>query len=143
VVIQPSEQSFASGIELKCRRHGFRGVQSVGLGAIQQCWGLPVSYYDGHSCTASDLGTDPSNGLANVEPGDIVVHTVDGFNGNPALGIANILFTLPAATMECIKSAVPSGCRIVLWHSSSARLGIAGQWCRASVGLAERQYFAQ
>ena len=96
MVIQPSEQSFASGIELKCRRHGFRGVQSVGLGAIQQCWGLPVSYYDGHSCTASDLGTDPSNGLANVEPGDIVVHTVDGFNGNPALGIANILFTLPS-----------------------------------------------
>jgi len=49
-----------------------------------------------NSCTAKDLGTDPHNGGANVLPGDIVVHTVDGSNGNPALGVANVLFTLPA-----------------------------------------------
>jgi hypothetical protein len=49
-----------------------------------------------NSCTAKDVGTDPHNGRANVEPGDIVVHTVDSFNGNPALGVANFLFTLPA-----------------------------------------------
>ena len=49
-----------------------------------------------NSCTATDLGTDPHNGKANALPGDIVVHTVDGFNGNPANGVANFLFTLPA-----------------------------------------------
>lgn len=47
------------------------------------------------SCTANDLGTDPNNGLANVLPGDIVVHTVDTANGNPANGIASLLLTLP------------------------------------------------
>ncbi|PYT61527.1 MAG: hypothetical protein DMG35_09105 [Acidobacteria bacterium] len=50
-----------------------------------------------NSCTANSnaLGTDPINGLANVMPGDIVTHTVDPFNGNPANGVANFLFTLP------------------------------------------------
>jgi hypothetical protein len=48
-----------------------------------------------NSCTANDLGTDPINGLANVVPGDIVTHTVDGANGTPANGVANFLFTLP------------------------------------------------
>src|SRR6266478_1004430 len=48
-----------------------------------------------NSCTVSSLGTDPINGLANVMPGDIVTHTVDGFNGTPANGVANFLFTLP------------------------------------------------
>lgn len=49
-----------------------------------------------NSCTANDLGTDPNNGLANALPGDIVVHTVDGANGNPANGVASLLFTLPS-----------------------------------------------
>ncbi|PYT63148.1 MAG: hypothetical protein DMG35_05110, partial [Acidobacteria bacterium] len=35
------------------------------------------------------------NGIANVMPGDIVTHTVDPFNGTPANGAANFLFTLP------------------------------------------------
>jgi hypothetical protein len=35
--------------------------------------------------------------LANVVAGDVWVHTVDGFNGNPSLGAANVLFTLPAS----------------------------------------------
>jgi hypothetical protein len=47
-------------------------------------------------CTATALGTDPANGLPNVLPGDIVTHTVDPFNGNPANGVANFLFTLPS-----------------------------------------------
>ncbi len=47
-------------------------------------------------CTAVDLGPDPNNGKANALAGDIVVHTVDQFNGNPGLGVANIEFTLPS-----------------------------------------------
>ena len=35
--------------------------------------------------------------LANVVAGDVWVHTVDGSNGNPSLGPANVLFTLPAS----------------------------------------------
>ncbi|PYT52594.1 MAG: hypothetical protein DMG43_11250 [Acidobacteria bacterium] len=51
-----------------------------------------------NSCSANNFlfGTDPNNGLANVMPGDIVTHTVDGSNGNPASGVANFLFTLPS-----------------------------------------------
>ena len=49
-----------------------------------------------NSCTANDLGTDPHNGHPNARPGDIIVHTVDSANGNPADGVANFLFTLPA-----------------------------------------------
>lgn len=45
--------------------------------------------------TAPLFGTDPNNSLNNVMPGDILVHTVDSANGNPSLGLANILFTLP------------------------------------------------
>jgi hypothetical protein len=48
-----------------------------------------------NSCSAKSLGTDPHNGKRNVLSGDIVVHTVDGYNGNPGAGVANILFTLP------------------------------------------------
>jgi hypothetical protein len=50
-----------------------------------------------NSCSANNFlfGTDPNNGLANVMPRDIVTHTVDGSNGNPASGVANFLFTLP------------------------------------------------
>lgn len=49
-----------------------------------------------NACTAKYFGTDPHNGLANVMPGDIVVHTVDSANGNPSLGVATFHFTLPA-----------------------------------------------
>lgn len=51
-----------------------------------------------NACTSKHwFGTDPHNhGLPNAMPGDIVVHTVDSFNGNPALGAANVLFKLPA-----------------------------------------------
>src|SRR5260370_12341194 len=55
---------------------------------------LPV-FMKPNACTATALGTDPVNGLPNVMPGDIVTHTVDPFNGNPANGVANFLFTLP------------------------------------------------
>lgn len=48
-----------------------------------------------NSCALSIFGIDPNNGLANVMAGDIVTHTVDGFNGNLALGVANFKFTLP------------------------------------------------
>jgi len=34
-------------------------------------------------------------GGCNWQPGDVVVHTNDAFNGNPALGNANVLFTSP------------------------------------------------
>jgi hypothetical protein len=34
---------------------------------------------------------------ANVTAGDVWVHTVDSFNGNPSFGAANVLFTLPAS----------------------------------------------
>jgi hypothetical protein len=49
-----------------------------------------------NACAAKYFGTDPHNGLANVMPGDIVVHTVDSANGNPSLGVANFQFTVPA-----------------------------------------------
>lgn len=48
-----------------------------------------------NSCTAKDLGTDPHNKLPNVDAGDIVVHTVDSANGNPANGVANFVLTVP------------------------------------------------
>jgi len=49
--------------------------------------------------TASALfGADPNNpGQNNVLPGDVVMHTVDPFNGNPSLGVGNYLFTSAVA----------------------------------------------
>lgn len=51
-----------------------------------------------NSCAAKFFGTDPHNNLANVMPGDIVVHTVDSANGNPSLGEATVHFTVPAGS---------------------------------------------
>lgn len=47
-----------------------------------------------NACSAEFLNSlsSPASG---TRAGDIVVHTVDGGNGNPALGLANILFKLP------------------------------------------------
>lgn len=44
-----------------------------------------------NSCTANSFGIP-----GNVKPGDIVMHTVDPYNGNPGLGVGNFLFTLPS-----------------------------------------------
>lgn len=79
------------------------GAGSAFAGCNQPAWApsnnggnfLPA-LMKANTCTATDLGTDPHNGHPNVLPGDIVVHTVDSANGNPALGVANLLFTLPA-----------------------------------------------
>jgi len=49
-----------------------------------------------NACSANFFGTDPNNGLANVMLGDVVVHTVDSYNGNLSKGVANFSFTLPA-----------------------------------------------
>jgi len=62
-----------------------------------------------NSCTAKDLGNDPNNGKANAVPGDIVVHTVDGYNGNPANGVATSCSRCQPATMAGTRSAVSSG----------------------------------
>jgi hypothetical protein len=44
------------------------------------------------------LTLDPNNpGQPDAVVGDVIVHTVDGFNGNPSLGPANVLFTLPSS----------------------------------------------
>src|SRR5579872_354466 len=43
------------------------------------------------ACVATTENTEYP--LANVVPGDVWVHTVDGFNGNPSLGAANVQFT--------------------------------------------------
>jgi hypothetical protein len=77
-------------------------ANSAFVGCNQPAWApsnsggnfLPA-LMNANSCTANVLGTDPINGLANVMPGDVVTHTVDGFNGTPANGVANFLFTLP------------------------------------------------
>jgi uncharacterized protein (TIGR03437 family) len=59
---------------------------------------LPA-FFKLNACAAADPGlstVDPNNPpQPNIVAGDVVVHTVDGFNGNPSLGAANILFTLP------------------------------------------------
>jgi sugar lactone lactonase YvrE len=77
-------------------------ANSAFVGCNQPAWApsnsggnfLPA-VMNANSCTAAALGTDPVSGLPNVMPGDIVTHTVDPFNGNPANGVANVLFTLP------------------------------------------------
>ena len=47
-----------------------------------------------NACSAGAFST--ASGIpGNVKPGDIVTHTVDGFNGKPAAGVAKFLFTLP------------------------------------------------
>ena len=44
------------------------------------------------------MTSDPNNPpQPNILAGDVLLHTVDRFNGNPALGVANVLFTLPAS----------------------------------------------
>jgi sugar lactone lactonase YvrE len=78
-------------------------ADSAFVGCNQSAWApsnsggnfLPA-LMNANSCTANDLGTDPNSGLPNVLPDDIVTHTVDPFNGNPANGVANFLFTLPS-----------------------------------------------
>jgi hypothetical protein len=47
-----------------------------------------------YSCTPSILNAHSTPG--NIAPGDIVMHTVDPYNGNPALGVGNFRFTLPS-----------------------------------------------
>lgn len=79
------------------------GAGSAFAGCKQRAWApsdnsgnfLPALMKP-NTCTAKAMGIDPNNGKRNVLAGDIVVHTVDHFNGNPSLGVANILFTLPA-----------------------------------------------
>ena len=76
------------------------GAGSVFAGCNQPAWApsnisgnfLPA-LMKANSCTANDLVSVSSPG--NVLPGDVVAHTVDHFNGNPANGVANFLFTLP------------------------------------------------
>lgn len=46
-----------------------------------------------NSCTANLLVAQSTAG--NVKPGDILMHTVDPYNGTPALGVGNFLFKLP------------------------------------------------
>lgn len=79
------------------------GAGSAFAGCKQRAWApsdnsgnfLPALMKP-NTCSAKIMGPDPNTGKRNVMAGDIVVHTVDPFNGNPNLGVANILFTLPA-----------------------------------------------
>jgi hypothetical protein len=58
---------------------------------------LPAEF-QATSTAAAVFGADPNNpGHNNVLPGDVVMHTVDGFNGNPSLGVGNYLFTSAVA----------------------------------------------
>jgi len=75
------------------------------VGANQPAWApsnaggnfLPAEF-KANSTSANDFGSDPNNpGNNNVLPGDVVMHTVDGFNGNPGLGVGNYLFTSAVA----------------------------------------------
>jgi hypothetical protein len=83
----PLVESWTGGGYLNCSQPAWAPSNSAGdfLPALMKP----------NSCTAKYLGTDPHNGLPNVMPGDIVVHTVDGYNGDPAKGVANFLFTVP------------------------------------------------
>jgi hypothetical protein len=80
----------------------WNGAGSALVGCNQPAWApsnnsgdfLPALMKP-NSCAAKFFGTDPHNGLANVMPGDIVVHTVDSANGNPSLGVATFHFTVP------------------------------------------------
>lgn len=57
--------------------------------------GFLPAFLEVNACVTTTENTQyPS---ANVAAGDVWVHTVDGFNGNPSLGAANVLFTLPAS----------------------------------------------
>lgn len=49
-----------------------------------------------NACSVADFGTDPHNSQPNVDVGDVVVHTVDSYNGNPSKGVANFLFKVPS-----------------------------------------------
>jgi hypothetical protein len=54
--------------------------------------------FKANTCSASAFGVDPNHPSSNnVLPGDVVMHTVDGFNGNPSLGVGNYLFTSAVA----------------------------------------------
>lgn len=58
---------------------------------------LPAEF-QATSTAAAVFGADPNNpGHNNVIPGDVVMHTVDPFNGNPGLGVGNYLFTSAVA----------------------------------------------
>lgn len=58
---------------------------------------LPAEFQAGSAASAV-FGADPNNpGHNNVLPGDVVMHTVDPFNGNPSLGLGNYLFTSKVA----------------------------------------------
>jgi hypothetical protein len=58
---------------------------------------LPAEF-QATSAAAAVFGADPNNpSQNNVLPGDVVMHTVDGFNGNPSLGVGNYLFTSKVA----------------------------------------------
>jgi hypothetical protein len=51
-----------------------------------------------NACAAPDFSSDPNNPpQPNAVAGDIILHTVDRFNGSPSLGPGNVLFSLPAS----------------------------------------------
>ena len=67
---------------------------------------LPAEF-KANSCSANYFNTAPGNPANNVLPGDVVMHTVDGANGNPSLGVGNYLLTSAvAATFVTISGMV-------------------------------------
>jgi hypothetical protein len=53
---------------------------------------LPAEF-KANSCSANFFSTAPGNPANIVLPGDVVMHTVDGANGSPSLGVGNYFFT--------------------------------------------------
>jgi hypothetical protein len=74
---------------------GFQGCNQPAWAPSNNPGNFLPAMVKANACTAKFLGTDPHNGLGNVDVGDIVVHTVDSFNGNPSIGVANFLFKVP------------------------------------------------
>jgi hypothetical protein len=84
---------------------------------------LPAEF-QATSAAAAVFGVDSANpSQNNVLPGDVVMHTVDGFNGNPSLGVGNYLFTSRVAAGPVTISGMVMGRGAVLWHEPPAGLG--------------------
>jgi uncharacterized protein (TIGR03437 family) len=76
-----------------------------------------------NSCAATFFPVDPNNSPAlDVVAGDVVIHTVDGANGNPSLGEGNVVFTLPASAGSGAYTITGS-----FWAARLAAVGVRPQ----------------
>jgi hypothetical protein len=106
---------------------------------------LPAEF-QANAAAANAFGADPNNaGNNNVLPGDVIMHTNDGSNGNLGLGLGNYLFTSNYTGAIEIKGMVwdagLNGSRPQEWNLLLDNVSIASGALNGAVSRSQAQTF--